>query len=283
MSNARIITLTSLTMLAFAGNQILCRAALKDTSIDAASFTTIRLVSGAVILWVIVRMRDGAHRGGGNWVSALMLFAYAAFFSYAYVTLPTATGALLLFGSVQTTMIGHGIWSGEHLRRVQLIGLFLAFAGLLGLLLPGLTAPPLFGAILMLGSGVAWGIYSLRGRITGDPTRETAGNFLRTVPIAAAISILSFNVASLDNVGVWYAVASGALGSGIGYAIWYMALPALKATSAATVQLSVPVITALGGLVFLSEPITLRVTLACVAILGGIALVVLEKRNANSA
>jgi drug/metabolite transporter (DMT)-like permease len=283
VSYTRIVILTSLAMLAFTGNQILCRAALKDTSIDAASFTTIRLISGALILWIIVGMNGGAHSNEGNWPSALMLFAYAACFSFAYVSLPTATGALLLFGAVQTTMIGHGIWSGERLRKPQLIGLILAFGGFVVLFLPGLTAPPLGGAILMLGSGVAWGIYSLRGRSAGDPTKETAGNFLRAVPIAAVISILSLNSASLDNAGVWYAVASGALGSGIGYAIWYMALPALKATSAATVQLSVPVITALGGLVFLAEPITLRLTMSCAAILGGIALVVLEKRNANSA
>lgn len=285
MSYARIITLTSLTMMAFAGNQLLCRAALKDTSIDAASFTTIRLISGAIILWVIVRRKGRVHSSEGNWPSAFMLFVYAACFSFAYLSLPSATGALLLFGAVQATMISHGLWSGERLRGPQLIGLVLALGGLVGLLLPGLTAPPLGGAILMLGSGVAWGIYSLRGRSGGDPTSETAGNFLRAVPISVALSIGIFAVqgATLDNVGVWYAIASGALGSGIGYAIWYMALPGLKATSAATVQLSVPVITALGGLVFLGESITLRLALACAAILGGIALVVLEKRNANPA
>ncbi len=281
MPYARIIALTTLAMIAFAGNSLLCRAALEHTSIDAASFTTIRLISGAVMLWLVVRIRRGTRTGGGNWVSAFALFAYAAGFSFAYVSLPAATGALLLFGAVQATMIGHGIWTGERLRRLQLVGLMLAFGGLVGLLLPGLSAPPLYGSILMLGAGIAWGIYSLRGKGAGDPTRVTAGNFLRAAPIAAALSLLMLNGTSLDNAGFWYAVSSGALASGMGYAIWYTALPELKATNAATVQLSVPVIAALGGIAFLGEPITLRLVLASVAILGGIALVILEKQHAN--
>ncbi|HLF83616.1 MAG TPA: DMT family transporter, partial [Blastocatellia bacterium] len=203
-------------------------------------------------------------------------FAYAAGFSFAYMSLPAATGALLLFGAVQATMIGHGVWMGERLGRLQLVGLMLAIGGLVGLLLPGLSTPPLYGAVLMLGAGVAWGVYSLRGKGAGDPTKITAGNFLRAVPIAAALSVLMLKGA-LDNAGFWYAVSSGALASGIGYAIWYTALPALKATKAATVQLSVPVIAALGGIVFLGELITMRFVLASAAILGGIALVILEK------
>ncbi|MCL4261593.1 MAG: DMT family transporter [Anaerolineae bacterium] len=277
MSYARIIALTSLAMVAFAGNSLLCRVALKHTSIDAASFTTIRLISGAVMLWLIVRMRRGTYAGGGNWLSAFALFAYAAGFSFAYVSLPAATGALLLFGAVQATMIGYGVWVGERLLKLQLIGLVLALGGLVGLLLPGLSAPPLFGSTLMFGAGVAWGIYSLRGKDAGDPTRVTAGNFLRAVPIAVALSMIVLNDSSLDTAGFWYAVSSGALTSGIGYAIWYTVLPALKATNAATVQLSVPVIAAAGGVVILGEPITLRLVLASAAILGGIALVILEK------
>jgi drug/metabolite transporter (DMT)-like permease len=276
MSYARIITLTSLAMVAFAGNSLLCRVALKHTGIDPASFTIIRLISGAMMLWLVVRIRGGTHTDGGNWLSASALFAYAAGFSFAYVSLPAASGALLLFGAVQATMIGHGIWMGERLRKPQLAGLMLAFGGLVGLLLPGLSAPPLYGSILMLGAGVAWGIYSLRGKGAGDPTKVTAGNFLRAVPIAGTLSILTFNGTSVDNAGFWYAVSSGALASGIGYAIWYTALPALKATNAATVQLSVPVIAAVGGVAFLGEPITLRLVLASAAILGGITLVVLE-------
>ncbi len=283
MSYARIMVLTSLAMIAFAGNSLLCRAALNHTGIDAASFTTIRLVSGAVMLWLVVQMRRGTYTGGGNWLSAVALFAYAAGFSFAYVSLPAATGALLLFGAVQATMIGYGIWVGERLRKLQIVGLVLACGGLVGLLLPGLSAPPLYGSVLMLGAGVAWGIYSLRGKGAGDPTRVTAGNFLRAVPVAAAFSVITSSSAALDNAGFWYAVSSGALASGIGYAIWYTALPALKATNAATVQLSVPVIAALGGIVFLGEAITLRLLLASAAILGGIALVILEKQRANAA
>ena len=283
MSYTRIIALTSLAMVAFAGNSLLCRIALKDTSIDAASFTAIRLISGAVVLWLIVQMRRGTFTGGGNWSSAFALFAYAAGFSFAYVSLSAATGALLLFGAVQTTMIGYGIYAGERLRTLQIIGLFLALAGLVVLLLPGLTAPPLVGSVLMLGAGVAWGIYSLRGKAAGDPIRVTAGNFLRAVPIAVVLSLIMLSGSSLDTAGFWYAASSGALASGIGYVIWYTVLPALKATSAATVQLSVPVIAAAGGVVMLGESISLRLVLASIAILGGIALVILEKQHANSA
>jgi drug/metabolite transporter (DMT)-like permease len=279
MSYVYIIALTSLSMMAFASNSLLCRVALKHTSIDAASFTTIRLISGAAMLWLVARARRGTHTGGGNWLSALALFAYAAGFSFAYVSLSAATGALLLFGAVQATMIGYGIWSGERLRRLQLVGLVLAFGGLVGLLLPSLSAPPLIGSLLMLSAGFAWGVYSLRAKGAGDPTKVTAGNFLRAVPMAAVLSMLSHDGASLDSAGFWYAVSSGAVTSGIGYAIWYSALPALKATHAATVQLSVPVIAAVGGIVFLEESVTLRLVLASVAILGGIMLVIIEKQK----
>jgi len=280
LSSLRIAALTSLAMIAFAGNSLLCRLALKHTTIDAASFTTIRLLSGALMLWLVVGVRNRAHAGKGNWLSALALFAYAAGFSFAYLSLSAATGALLLFGAVQATMISHGLWQGERLRWPQLAGLVLALGGLVGLLLPGLSAPPMHGSALMLGAGVAWGVYSLRGRRAGDPTKVTAGNFLRAVPIAAALSVLMPG-ATLDNAGVGYAVASGALASGMGYAIWYTVLPALQATKAATVQLSVPVIAALGGVLFLGETITLRLALASIAILGGIALVILERRAAS--
>lgn len=283
MSYSRVFALTTLAMIAFAGNSLLCRIALKQTGIDAASFTSIRLASGALILWIIVRMSRGAEVGRGNWPSAIALFVYAAGFSYAYVSLPAATGALILFGAVQATMIGRGLWVGERLRARQVIGLVLALGGLVGLLLPGLSAPPLVGALLMLGAGIAWGVYSLRGKGAGDPTRVTAGNFLRAVPIAAFLSVGMMSEVALDFPGFWYAVASGALASGIGYAIWYAVLPALQATNAATVQLSVPVIAALGGVLFLGESITLRLLLASIAILGGIALVILERQPAGRA
>lgn len=278
MTPVRLFTLTSLAMLAFAGNSLLCRLALKHTTIDAGSFTLIRLIAGAAMLWLVVRVRGGAPAGGGNWPSALALFAYAAGFSFAYVSLTAATGALLLFGAVQATMLGHGIWAGERLSRRQLLGLLFALGGMVGLLLPGLAAPPLTGALLMLGAGLAWGVYSLRGKGAGDPTRVTAGNFARTIPIAAILSLLTLNRSAIDAAGLGYALASGALASGLGYAIWYTALPALKATSAATVQLSVPAIAAIGGIAFLGEPMTWRLFGASFAILGGIALIILDKR-----
>lgn len=280
MSCARAVVLTWLAMIAFAGNSLLCRAALNHSGIDPASFTAVRLLSGAAVLWLLVRIQRRPH-AGGNWLSALALFIYAAGFSFAYVNLPAATGALLLFGAVQATMIGHGIWTGERLLRVQTIGVVLASGGLLGLLLPGLSAPPLEASLLMLGAGVAWGVYSLRGRGGGDPVSATAGNFLRAAPIALALSALTFNRIALDLPGMGYAVASGALASGIGYAIWYTALPALKSTTAATVQLSVPVIAALGGIALLGEPVTLRLVLASIAVLGGILLVIREKQPAG--
>jgi drug/metabolite transporter (DMT)-like permease len=209
------------------------------------------------------------------------LFVYAAGFSFAYVTLTASTGALLLFGAVQATMIGHGIWMGERLLSRQVVGLVLALGGLVGLMAPGLSAPPLPGSLLMLVAGMAWGIYSLRGKGMGDPLNVTTGNFLRALPLVAVLSILRHNGTALDSAGIWYAFLSGALASGIGYAIWYTALPAMKATTAATVQLSVPVLAALGSIAFLGESVTLRLVLASIAILGGIALVVLEKPEAN--
>lgn len=279
MPAARIVALTALAMAAFAGNSLLCRVALTQSDIDPASFTAIRLVSGALVLGLVTRLGRATQGGRGSWPSAFALFAYAAAFSFAYQSLSAATGALLLFGAVQATMIGHGIRTGERLRGPQLAGLVLALGGLVGLLLPGLSAPPLSGALLMLGAGVAWGVYSLRGKGAGDPTRVTAGNFLRAVPFAAALSLVTLDHASLDHAGLAYAAASGALASGIGYAIWYAALPALKATHAATVQLSVPVIAAAGGVALLGEPVTLRLTVASAAVLGGIALVILEKQK----
>lgn len=279
MSHARVVVLTVLALAAFAGNSLLCRAALSRSHIDAASFTTVRLLSGALMLWVLVRLRGGARAGKGSLLSALALFAYAAGFSFAYLHLPAAAGALILFGAVQTTMIAYGLWSGERLRPAQLAGLLLAGAGLVGLLLPGLSAPPLASALLMLGAGAAWGIYSVRGKGAGDALQVTAGNFLLAVPMALALSVLLLREAAFDPAGSGYAFLSGALTSGVGYAIWYTALPFLKSTSAAAVQLSVPVIAALGGVALLDEPLTLRLLSASIAIIGGIALVVLGPRT----
>ena len=313
MTPTRVFILTLVTMTAFAGNSLLCRLALKQTSIDAASFTFIRIISGAIALWFIVKFRKrlmvdrttsplverspnsppvtrlprrslakAGHSSlpqAGNWPSALALFAYAAAFSFAYISLSAGTGALLLFGAVQATMIIWGLRQGEQLRARQWVGLAFALGGLVALLFPGLSAPPLGGSILMLSAGIAWGIYSLRGQASGDPISETAGNFLRAVPLAAVLSVAFLPWASLDRAGIGFAILSGTIASGVGYAIWYTALPGLKAASAATVQLSVPVLAAAGGILFLGESITLRLLLASLAVLGGIALVVIEKRR----
>lgn len=266
-------------MVAFAGNSLLTRAALRETGIDAASFTSIRLASGALVLWGLVVLRGHGISGSGNWWSALALFGYGAAFSFAYIDLSTGMGALLLFGAVQATMIGYGLWQGDRLQPLQWLGFLMAFGGLAGLLMPGLSAPPIASSALMIGAGVAWGVYSLRGRAAGDATRVSSGNFARAVPFALVLSLLMVDGASLDAAGTGYALASGAITSALGYAIWYTALPMLRPATAATVQLTVPVIAALGGIVLLGEPLTLRLVLAGAAILGGIWLVVLEKQQ----
>lgn len=279
MRPARVLLLTTLAMLAFGGNSVLCRLALKHTGIDPATFTSVRLASGALVLWLLVRVRDGRTARAGNWPSALALFAYAAAFSWAYVSLPTAAGALLLFGAVQATMIGYGLWQGERLAPRQTLGLLAACAGLIALMLPGLSAPPLSGALLMMAAGVAWGVYSLRGKGGGDATQTTSGNFQRAALLTVVLSALTLPQARLDSAGLVYAVVSGAITSGLGYAVWYTAVRGLPATSAATVQLSVPVIAALGGALFLHEPLTLRLIATSLAILGGVALVTLGRRS----
>jgi drug/metabolite transporter (DMT)-like permease len=279
MSPALTLCLTSLAMVAFAGNSLLCRMALKHTALDPASFTSIRILSGALALWLITRGRGNIKCIAGSWPSALALFAYAACFSFAYVNLTASTGALLLFGAVQATMIGYGLWTGERLNLRQSAGLACAFLGLAGLLLPGLSAPPLRGSSLMLGAGAAWGIYSLRGKGNNDPSCETTGNFLRAAPLAILLSLATIHWNTWDASGVWFAASSGALASGLGYAVWYGALRGLKATSAASVQLSVPVLAAVGGIVFLDEVVTLRLLASSAAILGGIALVIVDRRK----
>lgn len=279
MKSARIFILTLLAMIAFASNSLLCRLALKQTGIDAANFTFIRIFSGAVALWLIMKMRRATWKEEGSWSSALALFIYAAAFSFAYLDLSAGTGALLLFGAVQATMIIWGFRKGEQLDAIQMVGLIVAVAGLVVLMFPGLSAPPLTGSILMVGAGVAWGIYSIHGKAGREAIATTAGNFLRAVPLAAVVSIILLSRARLDQAGIFYAVVSGAITSGLGYVIWYSALPGLKAASAATVQLSVPVLAAAGGILLLGEPITVRYVLASVAVLGGIFLVIFEKRQ----
>lgn len=272
------VVLTAVAMLAFAANSLLCRLALQQRGIDPASFGSIRMVSGAITLAVIVRFRSQrSSPGHADWLAAVMLFAYVAFFSFAYLTLPAGTGALILFGAVQLTMFSVGLRSGERFGPIAWLGLALAVAGLVYLVSPGVAAPPLFGAALMAIAGVAWGVYSLRGRGVADPLAATAGNFARAVPFALVLSLLFVANAHADAAGVTLAIASGALTSGIGYVIWYAALRKLSAMRAATVQLSVPLIAAFGGVLFLSEAITPRLAAASAAILGGIALVLTSR------
>jgi drug/metabolite transporter (DMT)-like permease len=308
---ARVFLLTLLAMVAFASNSLLCRAALKQTTIDPASFTFIRIFSGAAMLWVILQTRrklivdstpspsvesfSGSSQPpvrlgltrhlslvSGDWISAFALFVYAGGFSFAYVDLSAGTGALLLFGAVQATMILWGFRNGERLDPIQIAGLIVAMIGLIVLVFPGISAPPLIASIFMLAAGIAWGIYSLRGKAANDAIASTTGNFLRAVPFAVLISAIAVRQMRFDSLGTVYAVISGAITSGLGYVIWYSALPGLKAVSAATVQLSVPVLAATGGILLLAETITLRYVIASIAVLGGILLVVLEKRRVSS-
>jgi drug/metabolite transporter (DMT)-like permease len=278
---ARILALTALAMIAFAANSLLCRLALRDTGIDPASFTLIRMVSGALALWLILRLRRAGPPAGscGDWRSAAALFGYAIAFSYAYVGLSAGAGALLLFGSVQTTMIFVSFARGERFTRWQVAGFALAIAGLIALVAPGAAAPPWLEALLMALAGMAWGVYSLRGRGNTDPLATTAGNFVRSVPMAIGTALLALPWLTADIGGAVLAVLSGALASGVGYAIWYAALRGLSGTAAATVQLSVPAIAALGGVVLLAEPLSLRLVLASVVTLGGIALVIHARKR----
>ncbi len=269
----RTLLLTALAMLAFAGNSILCRIALRDTTIDPASFTGLRILAGALTLWLLLRLSRDRRSTGGDWLSALALFVYAASFSYAYINLDAGAGALLLFGAVQLSMLAWGVLRGERFSAGQIAGLLLAMSGLLILLLPGSRAPALDGALLMLLSGVAWGIYSLRGRGASNPLAATAGNFIKAAPFAAVLSLVMLGQQQWDAPGVVYALLSGALASGIGYAIWYAALPGLAAIQAASVQLSVPLLTAIAGALLLGEALTATLIISGAAILGGIAMV----------
>ncbi len=276
----RTLLLTGVALVAFAANSVLCRLALGPRRIDPASFAGIRLASGALMLAAIgaVSRRPAAARSRAGWASATLLFLYAAAFAFAYTSLSAGTGALILFGAVQITMILAALRSGERFRAPEGVGLALALGGLLYLVSPGLAAPSAHGSALMAVAGVSWGVYSLRGRGAGDPLHDTAGNFLRAVPLAAAVCAASLRGAHLSAAGAGLAVASGALASGLGYVVWYAALRGLTAIRAATVQLAVPVLAALGGVAFLAERISLRLVLSAVLILGGVALAVLGHR-----
>ena len=278
MSRVSVALLVTLAMVAFAGNSLLCRVALRQNAIDAASFTAIRIASGAAVLWLVCTLRRTHF--AGNWLSALALVGYAAAFSLAYISLSAGTGALLLFVAVQATMIFAGLRRGERLGLTQWLGVMIAAGGLVLLLLPGITAPPLAGALLMLVAGVAWGFYSLRGKVAGDPLAATAGNFVRALPLALVFGLAGYRSIPISRSGVAFAILSGAITSGLGYVVWYATLPYLRATSAATVQLSAPVIAALGGVLLLGENFTTRMLIASVAVLGGVALAILKTTRA---
>ena len=271
--------LTTFALIAFALNSILCRMALRTDEIDAASFTAIRLISGAVVLYLLVlkfgRTRNAAK--AGKWASAFYLFAYAICFSFAYLALSAGTGALILFGSVQLTMIGIALIKGERPTTVEWFGLVTAICGLLYLTLPGLNSPPIISSLLMAIAGCAWGLYTLRGRSVKDPLALTAGNFVLAVPFALITLLIFWPNAHLSDRGILLAVLSGAIASGLGYTIWYSVLKHYTSTRAAVLQLAVPVIAAVGGILFLNETATLRLAIASTLILGGIALAIAGK------
>lgn len=275
----KVIVCTLLALLAFAGNSILCRLALAGDSIDPASFTVIRLVAGMLVLLIAVTVntKRRATDSSGSWRAALMLFVYAATFSYGYVSLDTGTGALILFAAVQITMILVSVASGNRLHYSEWLGLLVAFSGFAYLVAPDLSTPSLKGLMLMTLSGAAWGLYTVFGRSSQNPLRDTAYNFLRTSPFVLLLLFLSFQGAHITQQGFWLAALSGAIASGAGYAVWYVALGGLSVTQAAVVQLLVPALAAIGGVTFTNEPITIRLLESSVLVLGGILTVILGR------
>jgi len=275
----KTILLTALALGAFAANSVLCRLALGEGAIDATGFTTIRLFAGVLTLLIILKLNKESvyPPTKGSWTASIMLFLYAITFSFAYVTLDTGTGALILFGSVQTTMILLSVIRGTRLHLSEWLGLLTAFGGFIYLILPGLSTPSVMGFALMSISGAAWGVYTLKGRGSKNPLLDTAHNFLRTLPLILILFLVGIQTAHYSPEGILFAVLSGSLASGIGYTIWYMALRGLSATQAAVIQLSVPVIAAFGGVLFVSEVITFRLGVSTMIILGGILLVILGK------
>jgi drug/metabolite transporter (DMT)-like permease len=277
-ARVRAGALTAATLVAFASNSILCRLALSRAEIDPATFTTVRLLSGATVLAALAAIRSPQRwMAGGNWGSAAALAIYAVAFSYAYVSLEAGIGALLLFGAVQATMILTALARGERASRGEWIGHATALGGLIYLVSPGLTAPPPVGAALMIAAGAAWGVYTLRGRGSVAPVLTTAGNFVRSAPLAVAVSAaaaLGGNRPAANASGVALALASGVLASGFGYVLWYSALQYLTAVRAATVQLIVPVLGAIGGILLLGESLSPRLAISAALILGGIGVAV---------
>lgn len=285
-SLTKTVSLSIITMIAFALNSVFGRLALSVDAIDPASYTAIRLTSGAAMLFVLVALRGGFKKDltppplvSGAGVSAGALFIYAAFFSFAYITLDTGVGALILFACVQATMIGWGLFTGERPSLQAWIGIVLAIGGFIYLVLPGLKAPDPLGAVLMAIAGIAWGVYSLKGKGLSDPLRATARNFIWSVPLGLALVLIFSSQQKLGYRGVALAIASGAITSALGYALWYVALKGLAANKAAILQLTVPVIAAFFGVALLGEPLTQRILIATVCILGGVAVSILAKEN----
>lgn len=273
MNKPQLALATSLTMLAFAGNSLLCRMALKDTRIDAQSYTTLRITSGALVLLVLLRWQRKAPLACGSWRSALVLWVYAIALSFAYRTINAGAGALMLFCAVQITMILMGYRAGERMRGWQILGFGAAMTGFVLLVFPAAQAPSLVDSGLMLASGIAWGIYSLMGRGQADPVGATAGNFLRAAPITLGLSLLTLPWMHLDVRGVYYALLSGGIASGLGYVLWYRVLQHMRAMTASTVQLASPLVATMGGVILLGESLTPALVLASLLILGGIWLV----------
>ncbi len=276
-----IVILTAVTLVAFAANSLLCRMALGGHLIDPVSFTTIRLVSGALALIPISRLFGESkteQKTKGSWGSGFALFAYAAAFSLAYVSLNTGMGALILFGSVQITMIAAALKSGENLAPAQWLGSAVAIGGLIYLVLPGISAPNPLGALLMCVSGIAWGVYSIRGKSASAPIAMTAGNFTRSAPMAIIASAIAFSAVQMEPFGILLALISGVITSGMGYVLWYKALRGLTTTQASVVQLLVPPLAAFGGAAFLSEQVSVRLIASSALILGGVALTVINHK-----
>jgi drug/metabolite transporter (DMT)-like permease len=286
--NLRAVGLTILAMLAFAGNSLLCRLALGHGLLDAGTFATVRVLCGALLLALLAARlappeevasppRHERRESGRDWTAALALSAYLVCFTYAYRSLEAGTGALLLFGAVQLTMFAAALHARERLTAAGWFGVAFAIAGLCYLVAPGLTAPDPVGAVLMVAAGVAWGVYSLRGRSAAHPLQSTASNFVGAVPMVALVSLFATRSHHVTMHGLVLAAMSGAITSGLGYVVWYAALPLLSKARAATVQLSVPIIAALGGVLLLAEPFTARLLIASIATLGGVAIVVLTR------
>ena len=278
--NMRTVCFTVVAMIAFAANSLLCRMALGGEVADPASFTIVRIAAGTITLVILVGIRDRQWQlERPNLPAVGSLFLYMFFFSFAYLTLSAATGALLLFGAVQVTMFAVAIKGGERFSGLGWAGLLIAVVGLVYLIAPGVTAPDPLGAVLMAIAGIAWGAYSLVGRGAVDPLKETASNFLYVLFPGVLTALAFMDAWSMSGTGFWLACASGALASGIGYAIWYAALPSLSAGRAATVQLTVPLIAAVGGVAFLAEDISARLVVASIFTIGGVWLVLKQRQT----